>query len=105
MHAKKLIHHVANRGSQVELLNIPAPVSNFESPYEAAKFVRDLERSTTEMIHRLYELACKEADHPLAMLLHWYITEQVEEEQWSSELANVIEQFKDRPAQLFMLDH
>lgn len=105
MHARKLIQHVADRAGKVELLSIPAPAANFESPFEAVKFVRDLERATTEMIHRLYELACKESDHALAMLLHWYITEQVEEEQWSTELAEVVEQVKDRPGQLFMLDH
>jgi ferritin len=105
MHADKLIEHVSDRGGQVELLNIAAPAANFESPLEAAKFVRDLERITTEMIHRLYELACKEADHALAMLLHWYITEQVEEEQWSNELMELTEQCQDRHGQLFMLDH
>jgi ferritin len=105
MHADKLIQHVADRGGKVELLNIPAPAANFESPFEAVKFVRDLERTTTEMIHHLYELACKEADHALAMLLHWYITEQVEEEQWSNELMELTEQCKDRQGQLFMVDH
>jgi ferritin len=105
MHADKLIEHVCDRGGHVELGAISAPRTSFESPLEAAKFVRDLERSTTEQIHRLYELAGKEGDYALQVLLHWYITEQVEEEKWSGELLALVEQFQEDPAQLFMLDH
>src|ERR1051326_3326506 len=68
MHAGKLIRHVVDRGSEVELGAIAAPRINFESPLEAVKMVRDLERSTTDMIHRLYELARKENDYALEIL-------------------------------------
>jgi ferritin len=104
-HAEKFIRHVADRGGQVEFLAIPAPKSNFESPLEAVKSVRDLERVTTETIHRLYELARKESDYPLEVLLHWFITEQVEEEKWSGELMAQMDQFHAHPGQVFMLDH
>jgi ferritin len=83
---------------------IAAPRSSFESPLDAVKWVRDLERATTETIHRLYELARKEADYALEVLLHWYIREQVEEEKWSAELTLMMEQVRDHSAQLFMLD-
>ena len=105
MHADKFIEHIIDRGGQVDLGSIPAPKANFESPLEAVKSVRDLERTTTEMIHRLYELARKQSDYALEVLLHWYITEQVEEEQWSDELAALMEQFHEHPEQVFMLDH
>jgi ferritin len=104
-HANKLIKHVSDRGGQVELGSSSAPWSHFESPLEAVKAVRDMELATTEMIHRLYELSRKEGDYPLEVLLHWFITEQVEEEKWSGELLSLMEQFHDHPGQLFMLDH
>jgi ferritin len=104
-HARKLIQHVADRGGQVELLTIPAPRANFESPLDAAKFVRDLERATTESIYRLYELARKESDYALEVRLHWFITEQVEEEKWSGELMELLERMQEHPEQLFTLDH
>ncbi len=47
----------------------------------------------------------KENDHALEVLLHWYITEQVEEEMWSGELATLMQQFHQHPGQVFMLDH
>ena len=105
MHAGKLIRHVADQGGQVEFGDVTTPWTHFESALEAAKAVRDLERATTEMIHRLYELARKESDYALEVLLHWFITEQVEEEKWSGELMALVEQFHERPGQLFMLDH
>jgi ferritin len=105
MHAQRLVEHVKDRGGQVQLLAIPAPRTEFASPLEAVNSVRDLERATTEAIHRLYELARKEGDHALEVRLHWFITEQVEEEQWSSELAALMQQFHQHPGQLFVLDH
>jgi ferritin len=105
VHAEKLIRHVADRGGRVELGAIAAPKVNFESALDAVKFVRDMERATTESIHRLFEMARKEGDYALEVLLHWFVTEQVEEEQWAEELAALVEQFHDRPGQLYMLDH
>jgi ferritin len=104
MHARKLIRHVVDRGGQVELGAIPAPPANFESPLEAAKSVRDLEHATTDTIHRLFELARNEGDHALEVLLHWFITEQVEEEKWADELMSLMQQFHEHRGRVFMLD-
>jgi ferritin len=104
-HAQRLIEHVKDRGGQVELLAMPAPKTEFNSPLEAVNAVRDLERATTETIHRLYELARTENDYALEVRLHWFITEQIEEEKWSSELASLMQQFHEHPGQVFMLDH
>jgi ferritin len=101
-HADKFIKHVRDRGGDVELRTVPAPKADFTSPVDAANAVRELERTTTEMIHRLYELARKEGDYALEVLLHWYITEQVEEEKWSSDLAALMHQFQENPGEVFM---
>jgi ferritin len=105
VHAEKFIRHVADRGGRVELATIAAPRVDFESVLDAVKAVRDMERSTTQSIHRLFETARREGDYALEVLLHWYITEQVEEEQWADELTGLVEQFHERAGQLFMLDH
>src|SRR3954469_5158945 len=59
-HARKLVRHLADRGGRVELGAIPAPIGHFSTPLEAARSVRDLERTTSETIHRLHEMARKE---------------------------------------------
>ena len=104
-HAAKFIEHLVDRSGNVELAAIAAPKNSFSSPLEAVKHVRDLERATTETIHRLCELARKEGDWALEVLLQWFVNEQVEEEQWSEELLALTEQFHNSPGQLFMLDH
>jgi ferritin len=105
VHADKFVRHVADRGGRVELSAIGAPKVDFGSALDAVKAIAEMERSTTDSIHRLFELARKEGDYALEVLLHWYITEQVEEEQWAQELTDLVEQFHDRPGQLFMVDH
>lgn len=104
-HAAKFIEHVVDRSGQVELAALAAPKNSFASPLEAVKHVQALERHTTETIHRLCELARKESDWALEVLLQWYVNEQVEEEQWSDELTALMEQFQASPGQVFMLDH
>jgi ferritin len=104
-HARRLIDHVVDRGGAVQLGALPAPRTSYENPLDAVKMVLALEKSTTGKINNLYELAKKEKDHPLEIALHWFISEQVEEEQWASELAGLMEQFHKNPGQLYMLDH
>jgi ferritin len=50
-------------------------------------------------------MACNEDDYALQVLLHGYITEQVEEEKWSQQLTTLMKQFYDQPGPLLMFDH
>ncbi|MEI8195751.1 MAG: ferritin [Phycisphaerae bacterium] len=104
-HAEKLIKHLQDRGGKVELAALTAPKNDFANTLEAVKLVLDLERTTTALIHRLFEQAQQEKDYGLAALLQWFITEQVEEEQGAEELVNLTTQFYTHPGQMFMLDH
>jgi ferritin len=104
-HADKFIAHVVARGGAVQLGALAAPKGEFASPLEAIQAVRALEQATTALIYKLADLAQKEGDHALAVELHWFITEQVEEEEWATELLAQMEQFYKSPGQLYMLDH
>ena len=104
-HAERFLRHLAARGVRAELGAIPAPKGEFASALEACHAVRDWERTTTDQIHKLFDLARREGDVALEILLHWFIAEQVEEEQWSGELSELAGWFHERPGQLFMLDH
>ena len=105
MHAERFIHHLAARGGQADLGAMPATKADFASVLDAVHAVRDWERTTTDKIHRLFDLARRESDYALEVLLHWFIAEQVEEEQWSGELAALAGQLSERPGELFLLDH
>jgi ferritin len=75
-HAGKILKHLADREE------VPAigPLT------DVAKAVYDLERAKTSGIHAAYETALAEQDYPAQVLLHWFISEQVEEEAWSDKL-------------------
>lgn len=105
IHGAKLIKHLIERGAEVNLGALPEPRVKFENPLEAVQTALDLEIETTKRIYALYELARTEKDYPLEILLQWYIEEQVEEEDWATELRDETAQFQASPAHLYQLDH
>ena len=79
-HALKFFDHVIRRGETPELQQIKQPKVSFDTAQDAFKQVLEQERMVTRLIHGLYEVAVEEKDYAMQTLLHWYIDEQVEEE-------------------------
>jgi len=52
----------------------------WSSPLEAFQDAYKHEQFITAKINALVKIADEEADYPASVLLHWFITEQVEEE-------------------------
>jgi len=94
-HADKLVKYVLDRDGQVRIPSIPAPPYQFASPYEAVKLALDGERKVTQSIYAIYELAQAEKDHATAVMLHWFITEQVEEESTVRQMLKFVERGKE----------
>jgi len=105
MHAEKFIKHLVDRGVPVEFGDIQGPAAPAASPLAATETALALEKTTTGLIHKLYELAKKEGDYALEVLLHWFVTEQVEEEQSAQELVDWMTHFHKTPSQLYNFDH
>jgi ferritin len=57
------------------------------------------------MINNIYAVATKENDYPTQVLLHWFISEQVEEEKNSSSIVEQLKKIGDHTNALLMLDH
>jgi ferritin len=85
-HAGKIFKHLANREVIPALGALAAVTVSFKNLIEVAQTVYDLERANTTGIHAAYETALAEKDYPAQVLLHWFISEQVEEEAWSDTL-------------------
>ncbi len=85
-HAGKILKHLADRDVVPTIGAIPAPALNLKHLNDVAKTVYDMERANTAGIHAAYETALAEKDYPGQVLLHWFISEQVEEEAWSDKL-------------------
>ena len=90
-HANKIASHMIGRRALPETGAIPAPKCQFKNLLEAAKHAHALELGNTKGINAVYEAALASRDYPAQVLMHWFINEQVEEEQWSSEMIERIE--------------
>ncbi len=85
-HAQRFMTHLLDRGILPLVAAIEAPKTRFKSLIEAARHAQDMERANTAGIHQAYDSALKAKDYPAQVLLHWFISEQVEEEAWTDEM-------------------
>jgi ferritin len=85
-HANKILKHLADRDVVPKIGMVPAPFGAFKALVEVSRAAFDFERANTSGIHAAYETALAERDYPAQVLLHWFISEQVEEEAWSDKL-------------------
>jgi ferritin len=103
-HAFKFYNMLIERDEKVELLDLKKPGNDFGTPMEAFKSTLEHEQFITGKINDLYNLALEEKDYPLQNLLHWFIDEQVEEE---NNVRDIIDQLKligENGTGLYMLD-
>ena len=90
-HANKILKHLADRDVVPKIGAVPAPGGTFKMLIEVAQAAYDFERANTAGIHAAYETALAERDYPAQVLLHWFISEQVEEEAWTDEMVKRVE--------------
>ncbi|MBC7190564.1 ferritin [Candidatus Aerophobetes bacterium] len=103
-HAMKIYDFVVKRGGRVILSQIESPPSSWNSPLSAFEDVYEHEKKVTQMIHELLSLARAENDPATEVFLHWFVEEQVEEEDSASFIVAQLKAAKDAPGALFMLD-
>jgi ferritin len=104
-HGMKFFEHLLERGGKVELKPIAAPQTQWHTNLDVFKQVQEHEAAVTASIYALYELALKEKDYPLQVVLQWFITEQVEEEKNAAEIVQQLELIDARGTAVLMLDH
>jgi ferritin len=103
-HAMKLYEYINLQGGKVLLAALAQPPSEFESPLEMFTKTLEHERFITKSINELMELAIAEKDHATQIFLHWYVTEQIEEESNDNEIIAQLRIIRDNPQGLMMLD-
>lgn len=87
-HALKLYNFILDRGGAVELRAIKKPPATFKSILSVFEGAYEHEKLVTGLINDLYALAKQEKDFASEEMLHWFISEQVEEEANTSEIAD-----------------
>ena len=103
-HAMKFFDHINERAGRVELLSLAQPKKEWSSPLEAFKAAYEHEQFITGKINDLVKIAADEQDHAAGILLHWFVTEQVEEEASTSRIVDMLERIGDSGHGLLLLD-
>lgn len=103
-HAMKIYDYILDRNCHVDLQAIDKPTGKFNSIEEIFQMALEHERKVTNWINQIYEVAVQEKDHATHVFLHWFITEQVEEEKNAQDNLDQIKLIGDDKAALFVLD-
>lgn len=103
-HGMKFYDHLLRRGGEVELKELSKPAISAENVREVFEKVLEHERFITKSIHSLYDLAKEEDDYPLQTLLHWFIDEQVEEEENAQSILERLKMIGEEGSSLYVLD-
>jgi ferritin len=90
-HARRFMSHLLDRSVLPVLEQLAAPKGKFNSLLEVAMHAQSMEQANTAGIHACYEAAEKDKDYPAIVLLHWFISEQVEEENWTDEMVERVQ--------------
>ncbi|MEX0680917.1 MAG: ferritin [Balneolales bacterium] len=103
-HAMKFYNFLHERGAEVELLPIDKPPKSFGSSLKLFEKALENEQNVTKLIHKLYEMALDQKDYPAQVMLHWFIEEQVEEEDMVREIIEKLKLAGNQGAALLMMD-
>ena len=104
LHALKLLDFLLARDGKAVLKQIAQPTTDFASIPEVFEKSLEQEKSVSQQIDKLYELAFQEKAFSALVELEWFITEQVEEEKTAREIVHKFHMLKDDPASLLDLD-
>lgn len=103
-HAMRFWKHIVDRAGRVILDEIKAPKTEWESPLAAWTDAYEHEKVVTKRIYDIGKLAEKEGDRGAEPLLHWFYDEQVEEEEQTLRVVDMLKMIGDAPSPLIMLD-
>ncbi|MGB9758000.1 MAG: ferritin [Candidatus Bipolaricaulaceae bacterium] len=103
-HALRLYRHLVERGGRVKLQALPEPQFEWASPAEAWKAAHAHEQYISGRIHKLMELARQEKDYPAEVMLQWFVSEQVEEEDQTRRVVEMLARIGESGRGLLWLD-
>jgi len=103
-HAMRFFNHINERGGRVELLPLVQPQKEWASPLEAFRAAYAHEQFITGTIDDLVKVAEEENDNPAKIMLQWFVSEQVEEEDSTRKVVELLERIGDSGHGLVMVD-
>jgi len=103
-HARKFFDHIFDRGNVAELQALNVLGKKWNSPLDAFKAAYAHEQFITAKINDLMALAIAEKDYAAQVMLNWFVTEQVEEEDSALKIVQLLEKIGSSGQALIMTD-
>ncbi|MEM4224676.1 MAG: ferritin, partial [Desulfurococcaceae archaeon] len=103
-HALRIYQFIVDRGQRVEIDDVVLEKKNWSSVLEAVRDFYEAEKSNTQRIWNLVDLARRTGDKAAEAFLQWFVNEQVEEEKSAMDLLAKVEMLKDNVIGILNLD-
>lgn len=103
-HALRFFNHINERGGRIVLQALDKPQTDWDSPIAVFKASLQHEEFITSKINDLAKMADEENDRAAAIMLQWFVTEQVEEEDTVSTVIDMLELIGDSGHGILMAD-
>ncbi|MCG5494867.1 MULTISPECIES: ferritin [Ectothiorhodospira] len=104
-HGLKMVRYLLDQGAEVTHGAITAPPSQTGSLLAMFERTLEHEQQVTAAIHDIVDQALSEKDHATNIFMHWFVTEQIEEEATVSDILGRLRLFGDRSEGLLMIDN
>lgn len=103
-HFMRLLKYVQDQDGTVKLAAIAQPPAEFASLKDMFEQTLKHEQFITRCINELVDLAIQENDHATAIMLQWFVTEQIEEEGNDRDILDRLAMIGEKGHGLYMLD-
>ncbi|MGY4707191.1 ferritin [Candidatus Bipolaricaulota sp. J31] len=103
-HAMRIFDHLVERGGRVRLQALPEPALQWDSPLSAFVAAYEHERYITGRIDELVAIAREEKDNAAEVMLQWFVAEQVEEEDQTRKVVELLERVGESGRGILMVD-
>jgi len=104
VHAMKIYDYLIDQDAPVKLMALSEPLAQFNSIIEVVENTLDNEKEVSSLINDLAGFALKENDHATNIFLHWFVTEQIEEEALVRDVLEQLKMVGDSGEGLLLLD-
>jgi len=103
-HGLRIMDYLLSIGQPVTLEAIDKPPAQFGTPKAMFESVLKHEQKITALIHKLYDQAVEEQDYRTQIMLQWFVTEQIEEEEQVQEILARIEAVDEKMSAILWID-
>ncbi|MFA5058311.1 MAG: ferritin [Opitutaceae bacterium] len=104
-HAMRFYNHIRERRGTILLSEVAAVPVKYKSPLNAFEDAFGHEVKVSAAINRMVEAANAEKDYATALMLQWFVNEQVEEEAGTNAVVQQLRRVGDSEDGLMQIDH